>query len=522
MSNMGSFLYVYSVDNFRKLEEKLRDYDFYSIAHLFLLYDSLDKLTELEASDISNSIIDITNVVIDNCFHMTFTERYLEMLLEKFDNVHFCMQSDQLEVFCNRYRYLFDDESIISEFCTQESENTQNEIKDLRICLPVELYLYKNMTSVEKFYKDGILVPLSKLVDECEGMTFRYNIESISNAIEENGVKYIDISSIMRTLKIRGDLTFLFEVLLHRILRTTGIKYCAEESLASEITSLFPFTFSRQITMDDANSEEETRDESAGVIDIDQVNTIADKINGVLRGHAIFKEDFKSSLLKYQYLNKMGERKILSIFLCGDSGIGKTEFAKIVSRTMFPNEPLIKINFGNYSNEGVLNSLIGSPLGYVGSGEGGELINKINLSKSRIILIDEFERATPSVFNFFYELLEDGVFTDRHGNAHDLNGYIIILTSNMSKIQYQKHVPNALKSRFDMEYYFVDLPVEEKALYIRETANELIKKLEAQFEKHVLIETIQPHLDNLVSLKNLRDVKRRIEDIVFDEFFKFF
>ena len=104
----------------------------------------------------------------------------------------------------------------------------------------------------------------------------------------------------------------------------------------------------------------------------------------------------------------MNERKIFSIMLCGDSGIGKTEFAKITSEILFPNEPLIKINFGNYSTEGVLNSLIGSPLGYIGSEEGGELINKINTSGAKLILIDEFEKATPSVYNFFYELLEIG------------------------------------------------------------------------------------------------------------------
>ena len=78
------------------------------------------------------------------------------------------------------------------------------------------------------------------------------------------------------------------------------------------------------------------------------------------------------------------------------------------------------------------------------------LINKIKNSNSKIILIDEFEKATPSVYNFFYELLEDGMFTDRHGVAHNLDGYIIIFTSNMTEKQYQKHIPDSLKSRFDM------------------------------------------------------------------------
>ena len=88
------------------------------------------------------------------------------------------------------------------------------------------------------------------------------------------------------------------------------------------------------------------------------------------------------------------------MFLIGESGIGKTEFANILSKSLYPDEELIKIIFENYSTEGVLNSLIGSPLGYVGIDDGGELIRKINSSKSKIILIDKFEKVTPAVFNF--------------------------------------------------------------------------------------------------------------------------
>lgn len=75
---------------------------------------------------------------------------------------------------------------------------------------------------------------------------------------------------------------------------------------------------------------------------------------------------------------------------------------------------MIKINFGNYSDENALSSLIGSPRGYIGSNK-GELSEKILKSKSKIILIDEFEKASKPVFNFFLELLEDGAFTDSLG-----------------------------------------------------------------------------------------------------------
>jgi ATPases with chaperone activity, ATP-binding subunit len=102
--------------------------------------------------------------------------------------------------------------------------------------------------------------------------------------------------------------------------------------------------------------EVKTVDASEQNLDVDKICKTADDINNILKGHDDFKKDFKSNLLKYLFWDNMGERKIFSIIICGESGIGKTEFAKIVSDKMFPSEELIKINFGNYSTDGVLNS----------------------------------------------------------------------------------------------------------------------------------------------------------------------
>ena len=165
--------------------------------------------------------------------------------------------------------------------------------------------------------------------------------------------------------------------------------------------------------------------------------------------------------------------------------------------------------------------MIGSPLGYIGSEEGGELIKKMKFSKSKIILIDEFEKATPSVFNFFYELLEDGKFTDRHGIEHNLNGYIIVFTSNMSKEKYFKLVPDSLKSRFDMVYRFVELSIQEKENFINEIANKLIdkiSKIDTEISDKIEINNIEDELNSLKKYNNLRDIKRKVENIIIKEY----
>ena len=514
---MEQLLYVYDANKLSNLKENLSKYRFTSIAYFLYLCDTLDKLETLELENSNHLVVDITNIVKDGVFYQVFTERYLYTLIDTFDDIHFCINYDYLDTFQQRFPYFFNENNINFYFHEEETANNKTKI-ELHNNLP--LYLYDNSTILKKIIPDNKLISLSNLIDECEGISFKYNIDRIFYTLEQEKIEYVDISSVVKTLKVRRDLTFLFEILIHQIMKLESLNLTLETSLYADILELFPLIFGETIKLEENETIEETISVKSTALDITLLNSQFEKINASLKGHSLFKQDFKQNLMKFAFLNKIGERKILSVLLCGDSGIGKTEFAKIVSNTLFPDEDLIKINFGNYSSEGVLNSLIGSPLGYIGSEEGGELINKIATSKSKVILIDEFERATPSVYNFFYELLEDGIFTDRHGVAHDLNEYIIVFTSNMTQSQYQKHIPNSLKSRFDMVYYFIDLPVDEKIKYISNTANKLISRLNQEFKTNLLYENIESKLNNLVGYNNLRDIKRKIEDIVFNEFFE--
>ena len=516
---MDSTLYIYNIEKLKLLKEDLSDFQFHSIAHFFHISNTLEDLEDVDSSIINDSIIDITNLVRDGNYYSVFAERYIWILSNNFNNVHFSLQSKYVDSFKEMFPYIFDEEEINYSYMNDSIDNGLSD-KKLKVNEPLSLYLYEDISTINKLYEKGISISLSNLIDEGEGLFFKYNIKNISQAlVDKEMIEYIDLSSVIKTLKLRSDLILQFEILIHQISAAKDIKYSLKSSLTSDIMEIFPLMFIGEHYIDDFNNRNKPDDQEKRLIDINRVDYISEQLNKKLRGHSDFKTDFKGNLLKFSFLNHMNERKILSLLLCGDSGIGKTEFAKIISNIIYPDEPLIKINFGNYSTEGVLNSLIGSPLGYVGSEEGGELINRINTSKSKIILIDEFEKATPSVFNLFYELLEDGKFTDRHGIEHDLDGYIIVFTSNMTQKEYKKYIPDALKSRLDMVYYFTELEEKEKIIYIEEISIDLIERLEDEFDILVDVLSIKDKLDKLVEYKNLRDIKREVENIIFNKFF---
>ena len=179
------------------------------------------------------------------------------------------------------------------------------------------------------------------------------------------------------------------------------------------------------------------------------------------------------------------------MLLLGPSGVGKTEAARILSDLLAPGQPLPKINFGNYSSKDSLNSLIGSPRGYIGSEE-GELTLKIEASESGIILIDEFEKANPAVWNFFLDLLESGHFTDSQGAVHDLDGYTIVFTSNAPKEEVQEKFPPELLSRFSLKARFAPLSTEDKQAFVR-------RYIENVATKYQRTRNTLPHPDDVVN-----------------------
>ncbi len=246
----------------------------------------------------------------------------------------------------------------------------------------------------------------------------------------------------------------------------------------------------------------------------EQIEKLEKNLEERLYGHKQFKNDLVRYIKNYSILYNLGEIKIMSLLICGDSGIGKTELARIIHETFYKDSKIIKINLGNYKTQGALNSLIGSPKGYYGSERGGELSNKIKNSDSKVILIDEFEKADNDIFNFFYELLEDGKFTDLNENEFDLRGYLIIFTTNLSENNYKKVIPEPLLSRFTMKALFQQLDYPTKNKYVRDKAEKLVNTYNEKYNKNINYHDVIKLIDEnkIKTIKNFRYLNRLVQD----------
>ena len=311
--------------------------------------------------------------------------------------------------------------------------------------------------------------------------------------LEESKNYYVDISNLYKSNTETNNM--LIESIMHQIYSTENVYVILNENSKNRFSQDFATSFDEFKPIQTIYEERDLVNYDFINIDNDGLKKIENSLTDELIGHNAFKKDFINKLKNFPILYKLGEMKIFSLLICGNPGVGKTELARIIHKTMYKDSKMIKINLGNYKTQGALNSLIGSPIGFIGSERGGELSNKIRNSDSKVILIDEFEKADTDIFNFFYELLEDGKFTDLTGNEYDLNGYVIIFTTNLSKNNYKEILPPPLISRFTLKSFFEDPNNEEKRAFIEKR----IKKLLALYKT----ENLQPQITDKEIRNNL-------------------
>ena len=333
---------------------------------------------------------------------------------------------------------------------------------------------------------------------------------------------YIDLSYIVNFIK-NNDLHMLnFEQLINSLEENNY--FICDKAYEKDAKYLFRYVFDdfRDVetkiseNTDEVKPLQETKSSTVKKItDLNEteLNLFFSTFDSRLYGHERFKEEFKELVTSFRVFNKLGEHKILSLFLMGDSGVGKTEVARTIHKALGSKTKLAKINFGNYSSHDALNSLIGSPLGYIGS-DGGELLKRVNESDVGLILIDEFEKADNAVFNYFLDVLENGKIINSQADEYDANGYIIVFTLNISKENFKTKISPELRSRFDYKGVFNLLTDEDKRKFVHFRVNEIVEKYKKFVSKDIpdkLHDTIVSQID-VSKFSNMRDLNKKIKD----------
>ena len=191
------------------------------------------------------------------------------------------------------------------------------------------------------------------------------------------------------------------------------------------------------------------------------------------------------------------KRPIGTFMFLGPTGVGKTEVAKSLAEGLFDNDhQIIRIDMSEYMEKFSVSRLIGSPPGYVGYEEGGQLTEKVRRAPYSIILFDEIEKAHPEVFNLLLQVLDEGRLTDSQGRLIDFRNTVIIMTSNLGSemilnnqmrsvddLLHQTFKPEFL-NRIDEIVYFKPLNEDVQGMIVAK----MLMQLEQQLEKqHILV-----------------------------------
>ena len=160
----------------------------------------------------------------------------------------------------------------------------------------------------------------------------------------------------------------------------------------------------------------------------------------LIKGKVIGQDEAVKKVVRAIQRNRVGlkdpDKPIGSFIFLGQTGVGKTQLAKVLAKELFDSDDaLVRIDMSEYMEKFAVSRLIGAPPGYVGYEEGGQLTEKIRRKPYAVVLLDEIEKAHPDVFNILLQILDDGHITDSLGRRIDFRNTIIIMTSNIGSRQ---------------------------------------------------------------------------------------
>ncbi|MEG1739195.1 MAG: AAA family ATPase [Bacilli bacterium] len=222
-------------------------------------------------------------------------------------------------------------------------------------------------------------------------------------------------------------------------------------------------------------------------------------------------------------------RPIGSFLFLGPTGVGKTEVAKALAEALFDSEShIIRLDMSEYMGEFTFTRLIGSPPGYVGYEEGGQLTEPVKRNPYSIILFDEIEKAHPQIFNILLQILDDGRLTDNQGVVVDFKNTIIIMTSNLGSTDILEGNIAAVESllthtfkpeflnRIDEIVYFEPLSKDVQIKIVEKMLNQLGERLKSNFFSVKFDDSVKKYIIESSYNENYgaRPIKRFIQNTI--------
>ncbi len=265
---------------------------------------------------------------------------------------------------------------------------------------------------------------------------------------------------------------------------------------------------------------------------LNENNTIITELKNSLH-QIIGQEKAINQLIKIAKKIKLGfkeENRCYSMMFVGNSGVGKTELAKIFSRNLVGKENVIKLDMSEYSEPHSISKIVGAPPGYVGYSDNKNILEEIRNHPNSVLILDEIEKANPNIINLLFQILDDGKIKDSKGNIIRFDNVIIIMTSNIgfndNSIGFNKNesaILTKLKDNFSVSFInridniliFDDLEEES----VKTIINMKLDKLKERYNKKKITIDLQNNIiDEIMELSNYKEFgARKIDKVISDK-----
>lgn len=307
------------------------------------------------------------------------------------------------------------------------------------------------------------------------------------------------------------------------------------ELVCSDINNLVPASLKNPLEVDADDMMEQLEDASpSGIIVVEKQNKFTieeiEKTTKYLRKRIIGQDEAIKDAMDRLKLIAAGFKKRAALFFIGRTGVGKTELARLFGKRYSGN--FCKINCAEYSNGQEVAKLLGSPPGYIGSGNKSFLLERSEKSNKWVFLFDEIEKANEKLFNLLLSILDDGTATDSQGNALDFTNSVFIFTSNqgMTELKEKSVGFGGKPSNFAGDREVIDESVKrlltpefrnriDKFVFFNDLTEENAKKIiELNLKSYPVVITDEI-IDFLLTRSyskeyGVREVKRKIDDYV--------